>query len=88
VGRLSLSIILMLAVQASVPPVLVDEGVEELRTCTISALAFRTPTDGWMFDQCGAAFRSTDAGRSWRKAPAFEQMLAGAASGSRALITP
>lgn len=77
---MTLSLILALALHAADRPVLVDEGVEALRTCRISALAFRTPTDGLMFDYCGAVFRSRDAGQSWSKAPEVQQALFGDAS--------
>lgn len=71
------SIAFALAVISASAPVLMDEGVTELPTCRVSALAFLSAQGGWMFDHCGGVFRSSDGGRSWTKAAEIERQFFG-----------
>jgi photosystem II stability/assembly factor-like uncharacterized protein len=65
----------------------VDEGVTEVRTCRISALAFRADTDGWMFDHCGGIFRSSDGALSWIESPEMEKEFFGVTKANRPFST-
>ena len=71
---MSVTALLVLLVSGSQPPssVQVDPAVTEVPHCRTSALAFRTATEGWMFDHCGGVFRSFDGGRSWKESPELE----------------
>ena len=76
-----LSILLTLTVLSTGAPVEVDPGVKEVSTCRITAVAFRTASDGWMFDDCGAVFRTRDGGEAWHPVPEVQQQFFGGKNG-------
>ena len=43
----------------------VDAGVRWIQRCATHALAFRTPSDGWLANACGGLYRSRDGGHHW-----------------------